>query len=81
MGLKRKSTQGIVVGLEYDPNRSAFSARIFVSGYQGTQFYNCSHQAKKKETLQDQILHAMAYKMAYKLYLKHAGVQAKRATH
>nr|YP_011008366.1 ribosomal protein L2 [Sporochnus bolleanus]WBP70337.1 ribosomal protein L2 [Sporochnus bolleanus] len=27
--LKRKSTQGIVVGLEYDPNRSAFLARIF----------------------------------------------------
>ena len=27
--LKRKHTQGIVVGLEYDPNRSAFLARIF----------------------------------------------------
>nr|AZJ13612.1 ribosomal protein L2 [Endarachne binghamiae] len=27
--LKRKYTQGIVVGLEYDPNRSAFLARIF----------------------------------------------------
>nr|WVH38384.1 ribosomal protein L2 [Colpomenia sinuosa] len=26
---KRKHTQGIVVGLEYDPNRSAFLARIF----------------------------------------------------
>lgn len=26
---KRKSTQGIVVGLEYDPNRYAFLARIF----------------------------------------------------
>nr|YP_009330421.1 rpL2 [Coccophora langsdorfii]ANS72193.1 rpL2 [Coccophora langsdorfii] len=27
--LKRKHTQGIVVGLEYDPNRSAYLARIF----------------------------------------------------
>lgn len=27
--LKRKYTQGIVIGLEYDPNRSAFLARIF----------------------------------------------------
>nr|QWK44687.1 ribosomal protein L2 [Lessonia variegata] len=27
--LKRISTQGIVVGLEYDPNRAAFLARIF----------------------------------------------------
>nr|YP_011007947.1 ribosomal protein L2 [Chorda asiatica]QWK44418.1 ribosomal protein L2 [Chorda asiatica]WBP69778.1 ribosomal protein L2 [Chorda asiatica] len=27
--LKRKLTQGIVVGLEYDPNRSAFLARVF----------------------------------------------------
>jgi len=27
--LRRKSTQGIVVGLEYDPNRNAFLARIF----------------------------------------------------
>nr|QWK44211.1 ribosomal protein L2 [Akkesiphycus lubricus] len=27
--LKRKTTQGIVVGLEYDPNRLAFLARIF----------------------------------------------------
>nr|ALG63447.1 ribosomal protein L2 [Saccharina sp. ye-C] len=27
--LKRKSTQGIVIGLEYDPNRSALLARIF----------------------------------------------------
>lgn len=27
--LTRKHTQGIVVGLEYDPNRSAFLARIF----------------------------------------------------
>lgn len=26
---KRHSTQGIVVGLEYDPNRSAFLARVF----------------------------------------------------
>ena len=26
---KRKTTQGIVVGLEYDPNRSAFLARVF----------------------------------------------------
>jgi len=26
---KRKTTQGIVVGLEYDPNRSAFLGRIF----------------------------------------------------
>lgn len=26
---KRKHTQGIVVGLEYDPNRSSFLARIF----------------------------------------------------
>lgn len=27
--LKRKHTQGIVIGLEYDPNRSAFLARVF----------------------------------------------------
>ena len=27
--LKRKSTHGIVIGLEYDPNRTAFLARIF----------------------------------------------------
>lgn len=27
--LKRKHTQGVVIGLEYDPNRSAFLARIF----------------------------------------------------
>nr|YP_009327114.1 ribosomal protein L2 [Pleurocladia lacustris]ANS57814.1 ribosomal protein L2 [Pleurocladia lacustris]ANS57856.1 ribosomal protein L2 [Pleurocladia lacustris] len=27
--LKRKNTNGIVVGLEYDPNRSSFLARIF----------------------------------------------------
>ena len=27
--LKRRQTQGVVVGLEYDPNRSAFLARIF----------------------------------------------------
>ncbi|CAM9116966.1 unnamed protein product [Hapterophycus canaliculatus] len=27
--LKRKYTQGIVIGIEYDPNRSAFLARIF----------------------------------------------------
>lgn len=27
--LKRKKTQGIVIGLEYDPNRSAFLARVF----------------------------------------------------
>lgn len=27
--LKRKYTQGIVIGLEYDPNRSAFLARIY----------------------------------------------------
>ncbi|CAM9550094.1 unnamed protein product [Ectocarpus sp. 4 AP-2014] len=27
--LKRKHTQGIVIGIEYDPNRSAFLARIF----------------------------------------------------
>nr|QWK44993.1 ribosomal protein L2 [Analipus japonicus] len=26
---QRKNTQGIVVGLEYDPNRSAFLARVF----------------------------------------------------
>ena len=27
--LERKHTQGIVIGLEYDPNRSAFLARVF----------------------------------------------------
>lgn len=27
--LKRKNTQGIIIGLEYDPNRSAFLARVF----------------------------------------------------
>ncbi|CAM9110767.1 unnamed protein product [Ectocarpus sp. 8 AP-2014] len=27
--LKRKHTQGIVIGVEYDPNRSAFLARVF----------------------------------------------------
>ena len=29
--LKRHSTQGVIVGMEYDPNHSGFLARIFIS--------------------------------------------------
>lgn len=49
--LKRKYTQGIVVGLEYDPNRSAFLARIFNPDTQKHNYIIAPSKIKKGEVI------------------------------
>nr|YP_011008436.1 ribosomal protein L2 [Undaria peterseniana]WBP70407.1 ribosomal protein L2 [Undaria peterseniana] len=49
--LKRKSTQGIVIGLEYDPNRSAFLARIFNPDTQKNNYIIAPTQLKRGDII------------------------------
>lgn len=49
--LKRQSTQGIVVGLEYDPNRSAFLARVFNPDTKGHNYIIAPTKLKKGDVI------------------------------
>nr|WBP70267.1 ribosomal protein L2 [Scytosiphon lomentaria] len=49
--LKRKHTQGIVVGLEYDPNRSAFLARVFNPDTKNHTYIIAPSKIKRGDTI------------------------------
>lgn len=52
---QRKNTHGIVVGLEYDPNRTAFIARIFNPDTQKNNYILAPTQLKKGDVIRSNV--------------------------